>query len=264
MEECYIKLSHNIILIGDNMKKEAVIFLAWGEKYLQEVESCINFSSEIQKYDIYIITDKDTQVKSNSLKVIRAAFKTNNLLRKTELIDYLPANYNTYLFLDSDTRVIGDISLGFEKADKYDIALSPAPHYSLDCFWGFDNIMKMEGINCKGQLQYNTGVIFFKKSPVITSIFTRWKYLALKYQDIFTNDQPFLTLALEQLDINPYTLSISYNYRGFGDAISGKVRIWHSHEKMPDNINVFKKMWPPRRAYPGKVIFPDDDTDAPI
>jgi len=52
--------------------------------------------------------------------------------------------------------------------------------------------MKLEGVDCKGQLQYNTGVIFFKNTPVVKSIFMRWMELALKYQQAFKNDQPFL------------------------------------------------------------------------
>ena len=32
------------------------------------------------------------------------------------MINYIPEGYDSYLFLDSDTVVLGDISLGFEKA----------------------------------------------------------------------------------------------------------------------------------------------------
>lgn len=243
------------------MKKQAVVFLAWGEKHLREVESCVKQSKAIKGYDHILITDGNTDVKiltCNFTEVIKASFETEGLLRKAELINFLPDNYCSYLFLDSDTVVIDDISLGFQKAERFDIAVSPAPHYSLDYFWGFDQIMNLEGIDCRGQLQYNTGVIFFKNSQMTKSIFMRWRELALRYQNKFMNDQPFFTLAMEELDFNPYTLSISYNYRGFGDAISGIVRIWHSRGKLPAKINTFKKAWPPRRAWPSKVAFPNE------
>ncbi|NES81796.1 MAG: hypothetical protein F6K10_10545 [Moorea sp. SIO2B7] len=240
-------------------KKYAVVFLAWGEKYIKEVESCVKMSKAIQGYDLILITDMDTDIENlhcNFVEIIRASFETEGLLRKTELTKFLPETYDVYLFLDSDTVVIEDISLGFEKAEKFSIAVAPAPHYSLDYFWSFDQIMTLEGIPCKGQLQYNTGVIFFKNSQTAKSIFEHWMNLAIKYQTQFNNDQPFFSLAMEELDFNPYTLSISYNYRGFCDAISGIVRIWHSHGKLPENINEFSVAWPPRRAQPSKVIFP--------
>ena len=66
-------------------------------------------------------------------------------------------------------------------------------------------------------------------------------------------------MAMEMLRFNPYTLSISYNYRGVGDRISGDVRIWHSHGKMPENINDYEHVWPGRRAWPGKVSADSDN-----
>lgn len=242
------------------MKKHAVIFLAWGEKYVKEVESCISQSQTIQRYDLILITDMDTNLSNlrcDFTKIVRTSFETQGLLRKTELIRFLPNTYDTCLFLDSDTTVIEDISLGFEKAEKFSIAMTPAPHYSLDYFFGFDQVMAAENVSCKGQLQYNTGVIFFKNTLTTKAIFKCWMNLALKYQKICNNDQPFFSLAMEKLNFNPYTLSISYNYRGFGDSISGLVRIWHSHGKLPESINEFGAAWPPRKAWPSRVEHPN-------
>ena len=117
--------------------------------------------------------------------------------------------------------------------------------------------MAIEKIPCKGQIQYNTGVIFFRLSDDVKIVFQRWLELGYKYRDSFGNDQPFFTLAMEMFDLNPYTLSPSYNYRGFGDSISGTVKIWHSHGQMPPDINEIRSVWPPRKAIPGKVFHPE-------
>lgn len=238
----------------------AIVFLAWGEKYLKQVELCIGRSPEIHGYDHVLITDPETNtegLKCRFSEIVRARFQTEGLLRKAEIVKFLPRSYDLYLFLDSDTLVIDDMSLGFEKAAQFSIAAAPAPHYSLDYFWGFGSIMDLEGVPCKGQMQYNTGVIFFANSPTVNEILQRWMFLALTYGDKFRNDQPFFTLAMEQLGFNPYTLSISYNYRGFGDSISGPVRIWHSHGPIPEGINDFKDAWPPRRAWPSGMLYSD-------
>ena len=49
---------------------------------------------------------------------------------------------------------------------------------------------------------------------------------AQKYQDKVWNEQPYLSLAMELLNFNPYTLSPSFNHRAFGELISGPIRIW--------------------------------------
>jgi hypothetical protein len=38
---------------------------------------------------------------------------------------------------------------------------------------------------------------------------------------------------MEMLGFNPYTLSPSFNYRAFGELISGSIRIWHSYAPVP-------------------------------
>jgi hypothetical protein len=239
------------------MNPYAIVFLAWGEPFLQEVHLCLKQSEKfISGLDTILITDRDSstgELEGLMSQVIRVDFKQTGLLRKTELHEYLPDTYAGFLLLDSDTIVIGDLSLGFRKAEIHGIAVAPAPHYSLDAFWGFDRILQLEKIPLEGQLQYNTGVIFFKNTPEVKRVFQQWGTVAQAHQNDFENDQPFFTLAMEQLQFNPYTLSISYNYRGFGDAISGDVRIWHSHGRLPEKINTYETAWPPRRAWPDKV-----------
>jgi hypothetical protein len=243
--------------------KRAIVFLAWGDSFIQEVYDCIG-KSQLPEYDILLITDQETKVDSDRLHIIRVNFKTEWLLRKTEMIDFLPTEYSSFLFLDSDIRVIEDISLGFEMAEKYGIAISPASHYSLDYFWGYDKVMVKERMPCLGQLQFNTGVIFFNLSDRVRAVFERWRDLGIRYKDEYDVDQPHFSLAMEQLDFNPYCLSLSYNYRGFGDTISGIVRIWHSHDPMPEDINEFETPWPARRVYKAKVYPPPSEIRSPF
>jgi len=237
--------------------ERAIIFLAWGEKYIAEVLNCVN-TSVLPDYDLILITDQESEVPDEQLTVIRAQFKTEGLLRKGELLDFMPQDYDSYLFMDSDTRIIADIDLGFVKAEQYGIALAPAPFYSLDYFRGFDRIMEQEGVSRSGQLQYNTGVIFFTLNDETRKVFRLWRDLTRRYLDTVDNDQPFFTLALEKAGFNPYTLSKGYNYRGLGCKISGIVRIWHSHDEMPENINIFQynaNDWGVRYVSQGELVY---------
>lgn len=239
-----------------SQKRSAIVFMAWGQEHVEAVFNCIAASPFIAKHDVILVTDQMTDISdgdANRCAVIRADFELNGLLRKSELWEYLPKDYDVFLFLDSDIRVLDDISFGFNQALRHGVALSPAPHYSLDHFYKYGDIMAAENVGQFGQVQYNTGVIFFSNCPEVESLMREWKALSLRYADRFKNDQPHFSLAMEKLGLNPYTLSISYNYRAFGDAISGVVRIWHSYGAVPEGINDFGETWPPRRAWPDLI-----------
>ena len=151
-----------------------------------------------------------------------------------------------------DTRVLSDISLGFDKAERFGIAMAQAAHYSLDVFHDFYQIMELEDLSPRGQLVYNTGVIFFATTQDVLEIFRTWKSLAVKYSDRQWSDQPYFTLAMEKLEFNPYTLTTGYNHRALGELISGVVRIWHSYHKLPDNIHERDPVFP-KRYENGKI-----------
>jgi hypothetical protein len=102
-------------------------------------------------------------------------------------------------------------------------------------------------------MQYNAGVIFFRLTPLVRLVLERWRDLCdtLGAKAGFAHDQPFLTLAFEQLSFLPYVLSPLYNYRSMGEYAVGNVRIWHSAFPPPADLNVFEQAWPARRFIDG-------------
>lgn len=246
------------------MYQRAIIWAAWGEKYVNEAIKSFNAAkshgySRSHGYSSILVTDEATFEYARYLNVfdyiIKADFKLNGLSKKSEIWDYIPKHFNSYLFLDTDTRVLGCIDFGFEMAEKWGMAIVPAAHYCLDYFWGFDKIMKNEGVSLNGQMQYNSGVIFFSFTEKVISVFEKWKNLATKY-DFFDNDQPFLTLAMELVEFRPYVLSLNYNYRGMRVPIIGNVRIWHSYHEPPKELNDQPWWWPMRYFVNGKFYRP--------
>jgi hypothetical protein len=135
----------------------AIVFLAWGESFLEEVENCIR-ESVLPPYPICLITDATTPVDLPGVRIIRADFALAGLARKVEMLDFLPREYNSFLLLDSDTRVLEDVSLGFIKAEAHGVAVTPAPTYSLENFHSFVSIMESEGTTPLGQMQYHVQI----------------------------------------------------------------------------------------------------------
>ena len=246
-------------------KRRAIIFMAWGAAYIQNVVDCIR-ESKLPDYDKILITDVENPFGDSNefgLQVICIKFARAGFLHKTEFLRWLPVGYDSYLYLDNDTRVLGDIDLGFRKAEKHGIAMVPASQYCLEHSQSergsFKDVMIKEGEALDGRMQYNTGVIFFSLSPEVKKVFELWVELAIQYEDSFIEDQPILSLACEQLGVVPYALSHSYNYRDVGDLISGMVRIWHSYQPVPADLNQYVRPWPPRRSLRGVVIRPEID-----
>lgn len=217
------------------MSERVILFIAWGTSYVDAAQRCID-ESELPDYPILLITDSDTDTSSISptISVMRHDFKLRGKDRKAEALAALPQGLETVLFLDVDTRVIADVSLGFDKAEQHGIAMAAAPHYSLADFRSFGEVMRREGIAPRGQMIYNSGVIFFcANRAAVRDVFTLASALAQNDAAAIWSDQPYLTLAMELTGFNPYTLSPSFNHRAFGELISGSIRIWHSPLPVP-------------------------------
>jgi hypothetical protein len=245
-------------------KDACIIFVAWGKQFIDELSNNLPLNN-LDSFKKFLITDLETVIPPTlDVEVIRVQFKTNGFLRKTEMLDFLPIEeFSTYVFLDTDLCVLGNINLGIEKAKQFGIALAPAPHYSLHHWWFVDEIMRTENVPLYGQLHYNTGVIFFDLQPHVREVFKLWNKLAVAYPQFNITDQPFFSIAMEKLNFNPYTLSQNYNYRGFGDYIVGDIYIWHSRDKLPPEINTYTEAWPNRRyVLNGKInIFEQEKQD---
>lgn len=219
------------------------MFFAWGADWIGRVAACIR-ESKLPDYPVFVVTDTTTDTKSlpANVEVVRLVFQLSGKARKAEFFVRSPEEIGTALFIDADTRVVDDISLGFDKAEQHGIAIAPAPHYSLADFRDFRQVMIAEGVTPRGQLVYNTGVIFATPHrPEVGAVFDQTLRLAQKYQDKVWNEQPYFSLAMEMLNFNPYTLSPSFNHRGFGELISGSIRIWHSYEPLPRDAGSLEK-----------------------
>ena len=234
--------------------KRAIIYFAWGETHVLEAIESAKTTLFMDIPVVLLTTDDSLGFLPDDhpfAEVLAFPITEEKRIIKTCLWDFIPDGYDSFLFLDVDTRVLLDIRFGFEMAERWGIAVATAPDYSLDNHHGFDRVMAVADMPCLGQNQYNTGVIFFARRPDVETVFRSWKSLAYDLTERAPwrkDDQPFLTLAMEMHGFNPYTLSTNYNYRALiGDHVSGDIRIWHSYAPVPDDVNTYRKPWPPRR-----------------
>ena len=236
--------------------KRAIVWFCWGERFIDEAVDSARTAAAIEA-DRVLITDaagaKYTRNNPAFTSIVQTQLIHADNLEKSRLIDLLPDGYDTFLYLDTDTKIIGDVSLGFAKAERHGIAMAPAPNYNLAEFFNFAYIMRELGIAPADQIMYNSGVIFLHLTAAVRKVLERWRDLCatIGAKSDFPRDQPFLNLALEQCGVTPYVLSPLYNYRGLGEYAVGNIRIWHSHFAPPSDLNEFENAWPARRFIDG-------------
>lgn len=179
-------------------------------------------------------------------------------LRKIEaLVRFSPSGFDVVLYLDNDVKVLGDISLLFDKAQEFGLALAIAPTYLLDHYHDFSRVLLEEKVAPRGQLQYNSGVIAYSPGTRVSKLFQEWLRLAHQYSENTLYDQVFLSLALEKNGFQPYVLSKNYNLRGRLEPVIGEVRVWHSRLPVPENLNAFSnRHFPPRLLAKGRIRDP--------
>jgi hypothetical protein len=247
--------------------KRAIVWFCWGERFISEAFDSARSAAAIEA-DRFLITDAEgaTYAKDNPAftSIVQTQLIHANNLDKSRLIDLLPGGYDTFLFLDTEAKIVGDVSLGFAKAEQHGIAMAPAPNYNLPEFFNFARIMHELGVEPADQIMYNSGVIFFHLTAAVRQVLERWRDLCATVgaKNYFSRDQPFLTLALEQCGVTPYVLSPLYNYRGLGEYAVGNIRIWHSHFAPPPDLNEFENAWPARRFTDGMRVHGEDYSQA--
>jgi len=161
---------------------------------------------------------------------------SRNHSQKASIYDLSP--FEETLFLDSDTEVLGDdLSFGFDKAARHGIAMCFNPA-CLACRSG------NRGGFSPHAIEYNTGVIFFRKSPDVQAVFEAWK----RHIHLTDADQPGFAKAMDETGFNPFVLPNNWNYRAGQDhQCFGPVNIWHSRRAIPrkwDNRKVDYKLFP--------------------
>lgn len=116
--------------------------------------------------------------------------------------------FDDTLFLDADTRVFGDLSVGFQALEAgWDMAIVP----SLDA--KFAHLSEEERDVTRFELgdhlvQFNSGVIWFRKTKRIKRLFNLWRSEWLRWKD---KDQAALLRALHQCPVKIWLMGKPFN-----------------------------------------------------
>lgn len=205
---------------------------------------------------LYMVWDQDDSTPyveqgplSRSLAAIRAVHPGlpveiarlpvgSGLLDKASMYERSP--FETTLFLDADTVVLGDLTYGFEKSEQFGIACSIC-----ECPWA-NRYPSIEG----DLIEYNTGVLFFAKDDDVQAVFDAWRYhndnldssIEFKKQTgepakMEENDQAGFAMAVHDLGFNPFVLPQNWNFRPIWQKTwFGPIKVWHDYGQPPKDV----------------------------
>jgi hypothetical protein len=170
-----------------------------------------------------------------------------NLLDKSKMYELSP--FEETLYLDIDTEVLAKLDFGFEQAARFHMACSicEAPYARR-------YVNSIQG----DVVEYNTGVLFFKKSPEMERLFGEWKRLAYAMDSSIPfrtasgmarmemNDQGSFAKAVHDLGFNPFVLPMNWNLRPqWQRMVFGPVKIWHDYTVVPKDVVAFNEATKP-------------------
>jgi hypothetical protein len=200
-----------------------VLYIVWGDKIEPLLQRSIN---SVHRF-----------YPDMRIHVVRGENKPQrSLQQKTQMGTLTP--FESTLFLDADTVVVGNLDFAFERAEEFGLACSIC-----ECPWA-RRYGAAEGDN----VEYNTGVIFFanKARPV----FDAWQRLALtcpatsawtttddSLRGLDFEDQASFARAMRECQWNPYALPLNYNFRpAFYSHVFAPLKIWHSPTEVPARL----------------------------
>lgn len=196
--------------------KRGVLYIVWGERIEATLERSL----------------ASLQAVHPELPVHVERLPAGSLHEKTRMGALTP--FESTLYLDADTVVLGNLDHAFDKAEQFGLACSicEAP-------W-----LRRYGAGEGDSIEYNTGVLFFtdKARPVFdnwraladTPSQSRWTMCDNISRGLSYDDQASFARAVQVAGFNPFVLPINYNLRpSFHRNFFLPLRIWHDYSDPP-------------------------------
>lgn len=220
--------------------RQGAIYIATGRKYIEEALQSMGSLKAVAP-SVHVTLFSNERIKSayfDDLVLIDGTERDETFHKAAKVVPEGMVNkvyymsrspYERTLFLDTDTYVARDISDLFPLLDRFDIAVTHAPHRTLKA-------LKSPLVEIPPSFPVlNTGVVLFKNSEPMRAFFSEWLRLYPDPKYTGCNDQAPFREALYHSDLRVATLIPEYNYR-FGKrlAIGGVIKILHGrHPNMP-------------------------------
>lgn len=186
-----------------------ICFVAYGAPAVRELGEALSALRKITDLPVAVVSDHKTPY--HGVRHINFTRRDTGARWSKLNLDAL-SPYDYTLYLDADTRVMGDIFAGFEiLADGYDFVIAPSRFQHgavLQHIQQGERELTFSELGTSALLQLQAGVFFFRKSPAVLELFTAWRAEWERFQD---QDQAALLRALDKSPVRVWILSYLFN-----------------------------------------------------
>jgi hypothetical protein len=187
---------------------DGVVYVAYGEK--AHLEACLSVRSLRNHHDWPVAVISDRQPENGKwLNVPDGSGGLAGRWAKVHLDQLTP--FDRTLFLDADTRVYGDLSVGFAALDRgWDLVMVASPAQGDDAFMLLrERERQATAVElARGTLQLNTGVMWFRKSERLGDLFDEWRAEWSRWKH---RDQGALLRAMQRVPVKLFLLGWPFN-----------------------------------------------------
>jgi hypothetical protein len=208
-----------------------IIYVATGKKYIQEAQISAQTVKNITKLPATLFTNDISLVTQKELfeRVIIIPDAKCHFVDKTYGMLHTP--YDKTLFLDSDAKLVRDITHLFELLSHFDIALAPDKNRTTGEYKTTPYAF----------FEWNTAVVLFRKNEITSRLFQKWREANLEeyHQKVEHSDQPSFKHLLFYSEARVYPLPNCYNFITNGLLhLNGKspVFVIHGREDFIDEL----------------------------
>ncbi len=184
-----------------------VLYVVYGTSACQEAEASIASLRRHSQLPVAVIGGpvKGTQTIAFDAPGYGARWAKLNADR------LVPDEWDAFLYLDADTRIRADLSVGFDiLADGWDVAMAASEHQERDWLWHVGN----EERECTAQelghraLQLQAGAMFVARNARTAAMFRNWRN---EWKRWGGQDQAALLRAMRQSPVRVWLLSRAWN-----------------------------------------------------
>lgn len=192
-----------------------VVYVAYGRRAIDAAKISIASLKRTNSFPIVVISDK-IGLEIQGTDVVRLTTTGTNVQRsrhaKLHLLDWVPAEWRSILYLDADTEVLGKLMPGFKNLESgWDLAIVPSTYQGRDLLYhvgGLEKGQTLVELQNPEPLQLQAGVMFIRRNDASTALFRTWQMEWMRFRG---QDQAALLRALDKTPVRILLLGRDYN-----------------------------------------------------
>ena len=185
-----------------------VVYIAYGAAAIKQANESIKTLRRVHPSWEIAVIGGERLPGTRFIKATDPSGGTPGRWAKTQLDILSP--FDDTLFLDADTRIYGDLSIGFDIINHgWELIMVPSlPQGEASLRHLTDEERNITMAETMKPLQINTGVIWFRKTPRVKALFAEWRQQWGRFRD---KDQGAFLRALHKCPVSLWLLGRPFN-----------------------------------------------------